>query len=145
MSLRWNINLPSEVDQADIGDGDIVRIIVFEDKQANGANAAVLDILETATINSHRNMAAKTRFRILRDFKITLNRQVAVTDGTNTSTSPLLTYTRSMWKKVNIGIEFDGASGIITEVVTSNLACLYISAEGLASITDQECRIFYHG
>ncbi len=145
MNLRFQISLPSGVDLADVPNGDTMRIIVFLDRQANGANAEVLDLLETATYNSNLNLANKGRFYIYRDKFITINRSVAVTDGTNTSTTPLVLREFNMYRKLNVAVEFDGTSGLISELTTNNIAFLYITSQGLAGITDQESRIRYDG
>ncbi len=145
IACRWWYNLPILQDQADIGSGDTLRIIVFLDRQANGANAAVTDILETAQIESYLNLANKNRFQILMDRKFTLNRQVAVTDGTNQSTTPLFQFNTQWYNKYNIPVEFDSTAGAITEVRSNNFAMLYISQNGKVGVGTQRTRIRYDG
>lgn len=135
VNATFTVNLDQEQDQADIGGGDIVRVIIYCDKQANGAVPVVLDILETAVYDSYRNLANATRFKILHDRMITINRRVAVIDGTNTSTSPLVF--ASPWK-VNLNmrtpLEFNSTAGAITELTTNNLGFLYIARNATAGI-----------
>ncbi len=144
-SLRFLVTLPTLANQDDIQDGDVLRIIVFLDRQANGANAVVTDVLETAVYNSHRNLNNEKRFFIYMDRFVPLNRMVAATDGTNTNTSPQVVKQVNLYRKINVPVEFSGASGLIGEVTSNNLACLYISANGLCGVTDQESRIRYDG
>ncbi len=145
IACRWWYNLPVQQDQADIPSGDTLRIIVFLDRQANGANAAVTDILETAQIESYINLANKNRFQIIMDRKYTLNRQVAVTDGTNQSTTPLFQFNDQWYKKLNIPVEFNSTAGAITEVRSNNFAMLYISQNGKVGVGTQRTRIRYDG
>ncbi len=145
ITARWIVALPINQDVADISAGEIVRIIVFCDKQCNGANAAVLDILETAEVESYYNLVNLGRFQILYDRKITLNRQVAVTDGTNTSTSPAFRREMHFHRKLNVPIEFDNTAGAISEIRSNNIAALYISHAGVAAIEVGRVRIRFDG
>ncbi len=144
---RWSIDLAQAQNQTDIPSGDICRIIVYIDKQCNGANATVLDILETATFDAFRNLANAKRFRVLHDKYITINRLVSMTDGTNTSQTPLVLkhHKWGMTFKNPIAINYDGASGVITELTENNIAFMYISSEGVCGIPQQCTRIRYDG
>lgn len=145
IAMRWFYNLQFQQDQPDIGGGDTLRIIVFLDKQANGAAASVSGILEATQIESYRNLANKNRFDILMDRKFTLNRKIAVTDGTNTSTTPLLQKFTQWYKRCEIPIEFDSTAGVIAEVRSYNVGLLYISQNGLIGVGTQQTRIRYDG
>ncbi len=128
---RYDIDLPAESDQGDVGQGDIVRVIMYIDKQANGATAAVTDILESADYQAFRNLTNTGRFRILMDKTHSINRRVAATDGANTSTSPeVVTGTFTLFKTINLALEFSAGTGAITEIRSNNLGVLLISREG---------------
>ncbi len=145
IQCSFSIFLAAEADVADLGTGDVVRIMLFVDKQCNGADTTVGTILENTEFDSYRNLASVTRFRILFDKTYAINRRVAMTDGTNTGASPLcvLNLVR-INRNVNIPIEFDSTTGAITEVRTNNVGLLYISKHGVAGI-DTKCRIRYSG
>ncbi len=132
INWRFNYSLPAQADQADIGTGETIRIIMFLDKQCNGATATVLGILETADYQSFNNLANKGRFRTLMDRTYPLNRINSVTDGASTSSSALLTYCDTFFKKVNIPIEFDNTTGAITEIRSNNVGVLFITQAGVA-------------
>ncbi len=135
IQLNILIDLAAAADQADIPNGDILRIMLFVDTQTNGANAAVTDILESATFNSYRNLANSHRFVVLMDQCWPMNRIVASTDGTNTASSPLIN--KNLIKKffsVNIPVEFDSTAGAITEMRTNNVALLYITRNDLVNV-----------
>ncbi len=141
----FSVFLPAESDKADISTGDIVRVMLYCDKQANGADANVTDLLETATFFSYRNLTNSKRFQILFDKYYTINRRVAMTDGTNTSASPRVEHSaQKVNRNLNIPIEFSANTGAITEITTNNIGLLYISKQGAAGI-DTTCRIRYTG
>lgn len=130
---RYDIDLPIASNQADLPQGDIVRVMLYVDKQTNGATAAVTDILETADYQAFRNLNNTGRFWILMDKTHSINRRVAMTDGTNTAQSPeVVTGTFTFFKNVTIPIEFSAELGIITEIRSNNLGVLLISREGTA-------------
>ncbi len=135
IQLNILMDLAAAADQADIPNGDILRIMLFVDTQTNGANAAVLDLLETATFNSYRNLANSHRFVVLMDQCWPMNRIVAGTDGASTVSTPLIT--KNLIKKffsVNIPIEFDSTAGAITEMRSNNVAMLYITRNALVNV-----------
>lgn len=136
LNCKFIISLPVQNDSAQIGDGDIVRIITYIDKQPNGANAAVLDILETATFLSFRNLNNTKRFKFLRDKKYTLNRMVSMTDGTNTSNQPATTLYIEENYKLNLDIDYSAGTGAVTELTEANIAHLYISQNGFPGIVN---------
>ncbi len=146
IAARFEITLPALDAQATFNSGgDIVRIIIFKDKQANGASAAVLDILETATYDSYRNLANKDRFEILRDRWFTLNRLSSMNDSISTGSFPLVIRWFATYIKIDCPIQFSGTGGTIDEIESNNISYLYISAKGKAGIAVQCTRLRYDG
>ncbi len=130
---RYNLNLPVQADVADLSGGDIVRVIMYLDRQANKATAAVTDLLEVADFQSFNNLGNKGRFLVLHDNVINLNRAVSMTDGTNTASSPqVVSGGHTFFKKCNIPIEFTGATGAIGEITSNNIGVILISSSGIA-------------
>lgn len=145
LACRFQIRLPVQDDVGNLSGGDTLRIIIFQDRQANGADAAVLDILETATYDSFRNLATKGRFRILKEKWITMNRVVSTVDGTNTASTPVMFREWRFYMKLNIPIDFTGTTGAIDVVSSNNIAYLYISSAGIIGVSQQCTRIRYDG
>ncbi len=144
--VRLEIFLPQQQNQADIGVGDQLRIILIQDKQTNGAAATVLNILETQVKESYRNLSNTERFRFIYDKNVVLNRRVAVTDGTNTSTSPTVVYHFEKYIRIpNVPVQFDGVSGAISEVRSNNFFLLFISQVGVLGVQNSNVRIRYKG
>lgn len=107
---------------------DIVRVIVYQDKQCNGAAAIVLDLLDTADFRSFNNLANKGRFRTLMDRSYTVNSGA----GTDTGFSDTMVYD-TWFKKLNIPMEFDSASSTISAIKSNNIGVLAISHSGLCN------------
>ncbi len=108
---------------------DVVRVIMYLDKQCNGATATVLDILESADFQSFNNLSNKSRFRTLSDKTYDLVAHAGGGDGTTEDYGEDIT-TDSFYKKCNIPIEFDSTAGAITEIRSNNLGVLLISQTG---------------
>ncbi len=144
--VRFEYFLPQQTNQADIGVGDQLRIMMIQDKQANGAPSTVLNILETAVKESYRNLANSSRYRVFYDRNVVLNRRVAVTDGTNTSTSPTVIGHFEKYTRINtVPIEFDGATGALSEIRSNNFFMLFISQVGVIGVQNSLVRIRYNG
>ncbi len=130
INARFDILLNDQQDLGDPPSGDIVRVILYLDKQANGATAAVTDILESADYQSFNNLANKSRFRTLMDRTYSMNYKLAAPDGANTASYGETPIHDSFFKKVNIPIEFDATTGAITEVKSNNIGLLLLSKAG---------------
>ena len=116
---------------------DVVRTIVFLDKQCNGQAATVTDILATANHLSFNNLANKGRFSILCDQSTDINSNGAIAAGFGEKVE-----TRSKYLRLNHPIEFSGATGAITEIRSNNIGILIIS-KGANSLWNATVRIRY--
>ncbi len=125
-SINWRMNilLPNAANLTSTNDE--VRVILFLDKQANGATATVTGILESANYQSFNNLANKSRFRTLMDRVYDMNAQAGAGDGTANDAAGVVMHD-ALFKKVNIPIEFDSTAGAITEIRSNNIGVLLIS------------------
>ncbi len=130
VNIRFEVRLPTQT--AGASASDVARIIVYQDKQANGATAAVLDILKTADYQSFNQLSNKSRFRTLMDRTYDVNSLAGGGDGTTEDYGQTI-ISDTLFKKVNIPIEFNGATGAITEVKSNNIGILTISRTGNAA------------
>ncbi len=122
---------------ATLGAGQTVRIMIVLDKQCNGAAPTVSGtggVLETATFQSFRNLASGSRFWVLMDRTHNMNIRAAAGDGAANDSSAF-DLTRSFYKKVNIPIEFNAATGAIAEIRTNNLFILLINSTASSFIS----------
>ncbi len=145
INWRWTATLPAHADSADIPNGDVLRIILFIDKQCNGTGPVVADFLQDATdFQSFRKLSNTIRFRVLTDKFVHLNRMVSQTDGTNTSAGPKITIAGAYYKKLNLPLIFDGTAGALTEIDSNNLTLLLISQHGLCGF-ESHFRLRFYG
>ncbi len=113
---------------------DTVRVILYLDKQTNGATATAALILQTDDYQSFYNMANQSRFRILCDKTHTLKAAASgAGDGTvNDFSMTQQNYQFSM--RLNIPIEYDSSAntGVITSMRTNNIGVLLVGSDGKA-------------
>lgn len=129
---RFNIMIPEQTSSALTG--ETVRVLLYIDKQCNGATAAATDILESDDFQSFNNLANKNRFRTLMDRTYDLNCKAGSGRGaTDTLAFGETLINDTFFKKVNIPIEFDSTTGAITEIKSNNIGVLLIAQEGIAS------------
>ncbi len=134
IGLRYFISLPTT--NAEGATTDAVRCILYQDKQTNGAAAAVLDILNTAGYLSFNNLANKGRFRILMDRVHQISCTAGAYDGTTDRFAQNQEY-YNFYKKCDVPIEFNSTTGAITEKRSNNFGLLLISSGGLAGFASQ--------
>lgn len=123
-----------------------VRLILYLDKQCNGAAATVTNILETADVNSFRNLAEVGRFQILYDKTIAINANVtSAYNGTTIveGTGAVIKHV-GINKKVNIPLEFSASTGAITELRSNNIGLLAISTYTRTKLL-YTCRVRFTG
>ncbi len=133
--IQGTVLLPTTATAADTSDS--VRVVLYQDKQTNGAAAAVTDILESADYRAFNNLSNKGRFRTLADTRVALDSG----SGSGRGTTDTLSYGESQeWlsihKVVNIPVEFDnsGTDGAITTQRSNNIGVLVISQSARASV-----------
>ncbi len=137
INWRFTLDLPNT---AAVGNtADSVRVLMYLDKQANGATATVTDILESANFHSFNNLANKSRFRTLMDRTYTLESMAGAGNGTSDSFSKAH-IDDSFYKDVNIPLEFSAGAGVIGEVRSNNIGVLLISLGGVSGF-DSKIRL----
>lgn len=130
-----HVTLPEVVAAATPGPYDRVRLILYLDKQANGATVAnTTDILENAVFDSYRNLVNSGRFVILCDKKITLNYPTLASAGAGSYSHTAISRPFSLFKNINVPIEFSGTTGGMSEIKSNNLGVLVFSENGIAGL-----------
>lgn len=132
--IGWKFDVTIPVDNGAGGEvGDVVRILLYLDKQCNGAPAALDDLIETDSYQSFNNLSNKSRFRTLMDRTYQLSYPGGAGNGTANDWNEQ-TIVDSFYKKVNIPIEFDGTTGAITEIKSNNIGVLILGKHGNAEL-----------
>ncbi len=124
------------------GTSDVVRIVLVQDKQTNGAIAGSTEYLELNEINGFNNLSNKNRFKTLASMIVHINTPLSG-DGTTTQTGEAIRYFQ-LFKKVKIPMEFAAGTGAITEISSNSVLAFVISEEATANIR-WETRIRYTG
>ncbi len=121
-----------------------IRFFLFLDKQCNGAEPAVTDVLEAADFLAHNKLENSGRFVTLKTWIICMNQIAAAGNGTANDWGEL-TRTWQYYKsfKVPIKIQFSGATGALTEIKSNNLMLGWITDKVDALALEYCTRIRY--
>lgn len=112
---------------------DILRIILYVDKQCNGATAAVLDIIDSTSLSAFRALDNSQRFNILMDKTINIFSSAGSGNGTASDSAEKHIAMR-FYKNLSIPVEFSSTTGAITEIRSDNIGVLCISHQGYVGI-----------
>ncbi len=132
ISWRYRLSLGDQDAGATPPDGDTVRLILFQDKQCNGATAVVGDLLQSSHFQSFNELTNSGRFRTLMDKTVDLNRLNLASDGAGLVSSTSVRRSGTFFKKCAIPIEYSNATGAIAGIKSNNLGIMAISAGGTA-------------
>ncbi len=110
---------------------DTVRVILYLDKQCNGAAATVGGILESTDFQSFNNLANRSRFHIMMDRIYTLNHAGGIGTAADQDCAEVVV-DDSFYKRCNIPLEFDATTGAVTEIRSNNIGVLLITEGGTA-------------
>ena len=116
-----------------------LRVIVYQDKHANGATAGVTDILEGANILAYRNLVNSERFNVLKDLMVNINTTAVSGDGTTHASVEREAFFQ-IHKKVNIPVQFSSTTGAISEIQNNNVGLLFIVSNANVDVT-YRCRV----
>lgn len=122
--FKGQLILPTQADIATASDR--YRIIVYHDKQCNGATAAVLDLLQTEDIDSFRNLENSGRFVIFYDKTQAINASAAAGNGTDNDTVAVHRHWKFN-KTCNLPIEYSNTTGAISGIRSNNIGIMVIS------------------
>ncbi len=141
INWRFQVTLPTTAVAADTS--DVVRVILYLDKQCNGATAVAstdAGILATDDFQSFNNLANSKRFRILMDRTYDLVSKA----GSGRGSTDTLSYaddviSDTFFKKCNIPIEYDNSAtdGTITTIRTNNIGVLLLGRNGKAGFASK--------
>lgn len=122
---------------------DQVRLYVIWDKQVNGTDATIAEVLESTEVNSFRNLANKNRFRVLGSRTHDLVNRAGAGNGTTDTFSSDMQY-GEFNIKCNMDIEYSGVTGAIGEIRSNNILLIAISLDGRTKI-QSKIRVRFSG
>jgi len=119
---------------------DIVRMLVVQDKQANGAAFAVTDVLASADWKAYPNLFNEGRFKILSDTLTTMNVEAGVVAATVEAAHGF-----EIKVKCNIPVEYDSTAttGAIATQRSNSIAVLMIAHTNNLSTVEYTARVKY--
>lgn len=123
-----NIQVELQYNLAAATTGDIVRTLIVWDHEANGANPAVADILESAAIVAPYNrdkVKPRGRFTILFDRVKPCN--------VMTQAVGVAQYSMRFKKKVDTTVYYQSNAGTISDVLKNNLVVIQLSGSGVVT------------
>lgn len=113
--------------------GDLIRLCLVQDKQANKATFAVGDVIGGA-YNAFFNLDNTDRFRILKTNYIDLNVMAAGGNGTAIETVEYhLPFRFSV--KGNWPVQYSAGTGAITEITSNNFSLVSFAAMSNSTVT----------
>lgn len=129
--------------------GSRLRIILYLDKQANGAATGVAEILEGGLYNDWRNLENINRFIILKDIQRPFNNRNIMGgayDGTTNQyvISNTIDRINIQWKG-NLPIEYNATSGIMATIRSYNIGALIIGDQSSAMEMVSTVRVRFIG
>lgn len=129
---RWTIN----VNPAQLAlQGDVVRLMIIYDAQANGVAPAITDILQIAEFDSPMNLNNRDRFKVLHDKFHTMwaNTYAAGLGGIQTGTGcPKFS---QKFIKCNMEEIFGGTGNTIGSIQTGSIFFLTISQNEVSGVS----------
>lgn len=139
VSIRGRLYIQPQANSANTS--DVVRILLVQDKQANGvAFTPPMVLAGTPDYLAYRNLANTSRFNILFDKSFSINSMGGVaTDSFET------VKTWSINRKLNIPMEYDASAttGAIGTQRSNSLAILAIAENGALSNIQYQARVRY--
>lgn len=129
--INWRFRLTLASTAVAGSTSDIVRVMLYVDKQTNGAAATATDILATADFQSFNNLSNKGRFLVLMDRTYALSAQAGSGRGaTDTLSYGETAVVDSYYKRCSIPIEYTAGTGAIAEMPSNNVGVLLLSQSG---------------
>lgn len=132
--IQWRFHIDISPSSLSTNTHDKVSVIIYLDKQCNGATAGKLDIWDTDFFQSYRNLAQGGRFKILGRQDFELWNPSGAGNGT-TNEFGTIGVSGSFNLNVNIPIEYNGTTGAITEIKSNNIGFAVMSQHGLCGMT----------
>ncbi len=137
---KYTVTLPDTTVAASTR--DTVRLVLYLDKQCNGATAAQATMWQSDNYHTFRNLENSARYRILHDKVIDLNSQAGGTSGAGVHQFGADSVSGTFYHDCTIPIEFSSTTGAITEIRSNNLNIVVISKNGLCGL-DSKVRLRY--
>lgn len=141
LSFRMFVNYKA----ADDAPADnIFRIIIYLDKQANGASTNWQTIFASQSVFAFNNLERKDRFTILKDFFFKVSPIPYYDSTSNTTLTNIKTTLLKGNIKLNLPIEYSGSTNNVADMVSNNIGIFGgVLLNGVVNDIDGIVRIRY--
>ncbi len=131
IAWRFTLKLPESDGVGNPLNSETVRIILYVDKQANGAAAATTDLVVANDYQAFNQLANSKRFRTLMDRTYDLHSPAGGGNGT-TSDWAGMRISDTFFKNVNIEIEYNSTAttGALATIRSNNINMLIFGQTG---------------
>lgn len=152
LKIRGFVNVPAQTNQTVADDGANVRLVVYQDKQTNGAQAQGEDVLTTASAaavvanSAFMNLANLGKFKVWKDKIITLSSPSLTYDGTNVEQSGIIKPFKIFIKFTKpIPVHFNATGGsTVADIVDNSFHVIaQCSSAALVPNISYTCRVGY--
>lgn len=142
---RYELGLNTQANSASPAGNEVIRVVLYLDKQTNGATATVAGVFESDDYQSFRNLANSGRFDILMDKTYSFTFGAGAGDGSAANDWLGKNVSGMYSKKCSIPIEYDNSAttGVITSMRSNNIGVLLFSKTGTTGFFVSKMRIRY--
>ncbi len=140
VQLKGLLTIDVLSDQADIPQGNILRVIIYHDKQTNGAQASSEQVLlDTAGVDlcSLRNPQYTKRFTVWYDQTFDMSPLTAGTDGANTNSIAAPSKYFEFYKQIDMPVNFISTTSNIANITDNSIHVIAIAQAAGAKISYQ--------
>lgn len=138
--LRGVITQPSGQTSLD-NSTNLVRVILYWDKQCNAATASIATILDATETKSYLNLDNVDRYTILSDMFVDMDVANIVNLTSSAFTSPRLMKYIKFNKKCNIPIRFNDNGNTIASITSNNIGVAAIALTANGTFLDVQARV----
>jgi len=130
LRIRMRYLIEMNAQSAAAAAAEAIRVIVYLDKQANGAAATVADIMEADDLKSYENRTNRDRFELLYDRQHVIETSGAVLTTSTVALSQGFVDLQAGKHFLPIPVEYSSTSGVITEMTSKNVGVLLLADAG---------------
>lgn len=146
LQWRFGLTLFGQVGEEFPPTSEVIRVIIYLDRQSNGAQANASLIIDPAEFRALYPLAEQNRIVILKDMRVAMNNQTLahIPSGDKAGFATCQVNKQFDWDwKCAIPIVYDGAPGLIGDMTSNNIGGLIISQSGQKSLMTGDMRVSY--
>lgn len=150
LTMHFTIRLLPDASLSVVGNGEVVRVVVFVDHQTNGAQETATDVMTEPGVGSitdgFRNLQHVTRFTVLMDKRFPLNPDMAANNAADATISlPSLQRTLNLYKDLALDVHHDGSTAVIASITDVSLHVIAIATSANQTALSYVSRIRFVG